>query len=1271
MVTTTPPISLPSNLKTVLKGTLVPYPVTNVVIVSESWPSWLPITGSVNFHCLSIYSNDTVSRRVLSPMLGQTRWRSELDFRPVNYPQSALFLLSGRLRWLTTLRTLHSELRGRSLMSITFNGGIPQRTDEIIWTKAAHSFVGGVTAGSWFLGVDVTGFPSSPPLLTSSYGRHLQHIIVTSSPISGKLVSKPPPGVLDSTSLCQDDQLALHPQGLLPIAGATHALIRCGSVFSPTKWLNRSLTNRELGDAYDLPQAYLPLFDSVPGMRLHTLPFLRFAPSKLLRAFAVSVLSVLHSARRGVALVSSPVVELVSGGVYHPHDAHDACDGDNSENLEEVVPDGTNAESSGKNIEESAECLARVVVQSCPEWNIYFDRFLFSGSANAPTTAREKAATHDDAAVPVFIWNDNIWEGFTDSPCVYAAASVYLYRIAKDPLDVLRHSFFLPLWKRSVVRSWRRYYVRRVSADEAYFDHDLDRQAAADCLRYVAQATWWEWDGGSRLFFWRWPESVRQPARDGFKSFIRGPLPHYRVPQRKEKDEASKQKMIPKLVKVVNRGYMIPCTVKSLTSYFHVKKGDDDIRVVYDGTKSGLNGALWAPTFGLPNVESLLSAVEETTWMSDIDVGDMFLNFQLDVDLHAYCGVDLTPYLPLLKSWMAWSRCAMGLLPSPYFCIKFLLLAAEIFRGDRLNPMNPFRFDIVRMNLPGCLNYDPTKPWVSKIKSSTGKIAADVVQYVDDLRPTGESKVECTLATRAVSAGLGYLGIQDASRKRVGPSQNSGAWTGAIVVANETDGVGVKVTMEKWNKTKLLLAEVKEEYLSCDGSRMNHKRLQRSRGYLMYVTTTYPSMVPYMKGFHLTLDGWRPHRDDDGWKFTLAEIRRQIENLDWDDVEEDSSEGKLPPVEVKAANRLLDDVETLIEMTSGEMPPLRVVRSNVIAVAHYGFGDASGSGFGSSIEGPNGLKFRHGLWGSDGNGKSSNYRELCNLVETIEEGLIDGSLVGCELFIFTDNTVAEAAFYKGNTASSRLLFSLIVRLRKIEMLGNIRLWVIHVSGKRMIAQGTDALSRGNLIEGVMSGESMINFVSLSKSAFERCQAHEDKVRLLNWCRDWMGSTTLTPLEPLEWFNRGQGYVTGELNADKVWIPVESNEYCFIWAPPPAAGRIAVEQLMISRHKRFDRLHVFVCPRLFTSEWRKKLYKVADCVIEIPAGARDFWPVEMFEPLILGIVLPFIPHAPWQLKRSTEILAVERRMREVLKDQGGDERSVLRELLLLSPRKASV
>jgi hypothetical protein len=81
------------------------------------------------------------------------------------------------------------------------------------------------------------------------------------------------------------------------------------------------------------------------------------------------------------------------------------------------------------------------------------------------------------------------------------------------------------------------------------------------------------------------------------------------------------------------------------------------------------------------------------------------------------------------------------------------------------------------------------------------------------------------------------------------------------------------------------------------------------------------------------------------------------------------------------------------------------------------------------------------------------------LVTAIEEGLASGHLPNTELFVFTDNAAAEGAFYKGNSPS-RLLFELILRLRLIDMQGQLKLHVIHVAGSRMIEQGTDGLSRG-------------------------------------------------------------------------------------------------------------------------------------------------------------------------------------------------------------------
>ena len=50
------------------------------------------------------------------------------------------------------------------------------------------------------------------------------------------------------------------------------------------------------------------------------------------------------------------------------------------------------------------------------------------------------------------------------------------------------------------------------------------------------------------------------------------------------------------------------------------------------------------------------------------------------------------------------------------------------------------------------------------------------------------------------------------------------------------------------------------------------------------------------------------------------------------------------------------------------------------------FGDASGSGFGSTWERDNGtIRYRYCLWGEDMKYSSSNLRKVLNLVDTLEK----------------------------------------------------------------------------------------------------------------------------------------------------------------------------------------------------------------------------------------------------------------------------------------------
>jgi hypothetical protein len=249
----------------------------------------------------------------------------------------------------------------------------------------------------------------------------------------------------------------------------------------------------------------------------------------------------------------------------------------------------------------------------------------------------------------------------------------------------------------------------------------IDLVPGGDAVARAANSSWFKWEDGSRPFHWRWPEFYQQVIQDGLKVHFTSAKPSYKKSQKGTRDKATRAKIIRKLEKVRARRHIGPGFVTSLTSFFAVAKGEDDIRLVYDASVSGLNNTIWVPRFPLPTIHTHLPSVEEGTWMSDLDVGEMFLNFVLHSDLRALCGVDLTEYTDDVVElgqvvWEVWQRAAMGLKPSPYQAVQGMMVAEEYIRGDRMDLKNPFRWDAVRMNLPGQVNYDPTLPSVSKIR---------------------------------------------------------------------------------------------------------------------------------------------------------------------------------------------------------------------------------------------------------------------------------------------------------------------------------------------------------------------------------------------------------------------------------------------------------------------------------------------------------------------------------------------------------------------------
>ena len=373
------------------------------------------------------------------------------------------------------------------------------------------------------------------------------------------------------------------------------------------------------------------------------------------------------------------------------------------------------------------------------------------------------------------------------------------------------------------------------------------------------------------------------------------------------------------------------------------------------------------------------------------------------------------------------------------------------------------------------------------------------------------------------------------------------------------------------------------------------------------------------------------------------------------------------PCDVEAVPRFWQDAHALGKSMRTLVPPKRLIRGNNILIARYGFGDASGEGFGAAWEGSDGrVRYRFGVWNEDTNtGMSSNFRELTNLVETVETMEENGELDGVELFLFTDNDVAEGTFYKG-TSSSKPLFELILRLKEIEVNNLLRLHLIHIAGTRMILQGADGLSRGSLAEGVMTGKCMQSFVPLGKSA-----VHAEPA-LLEWIKGWWGTKSRQNIEvmkPEDWFLKGHDVIGFVKNCDGIDVPhISSGTY--IWSPPPCAAETVVEELRKARQKRHQSNYIFVCPKVLKRRWLGQVYKAADLVIEIKAG-RGYWPHSQHESLILALFFPFLGYRPWQLRHTATIRKVDSKMRELLKLPEAAEGNFLRKFCLWQETLASL
>jgi hypothetical protein len=765
-------------------------------------------------------------------------------------------------------------------------------------------------------------------------------------------------------------------------------------------------------------------------------------------------------------------------------------------------------------------------------------------------------------------------------------------------------------------------------------------EGGLDAIQRGANASWFEWLEGSAPLFWNWAGRYQRAVRDGQPHYLTGPFgPPFLRPQSSHRDPSKQELIRAKVVKVQKLDHIKAGNVVSGTSFFSVDKGVTDIRMVYNGTSCGLNKALYAPHFGLPTVRETLRAILPGYYQCDLDVQDQFLNFKLHKSLREHSGVDVHKVRSVTPEdadwegqrpsrWERWERNWMDLRDSPYRSIQWQVrLKLEVYSNMRALA-NPFHWDHVKLNLPGSVGYRADLPWVMKVRAD-GLLALEVFVYVDDVRVTGATADLAWWAARAYAAWCSKLGVQDAARKRTSASRTPGPWAGTVTHTDREQVCGM-VSQEKWEKTQLLIRELKD---MMERGRLPLQQLLEIRGFLIYVVRTYTWLNPYIKGLHLTIDSWRPGREESGFKLKGKEWLRAMEI--WAatkslpcrrEDEEDTGHTirRTPeeaPVEVEPAPRLGRDVDCLLELTKTSEPPRQLYREKHV-MAFFVIGDASGAGKGVAVVEQYGVDYESGPWKMKWRKESSNVREAENLTNRIERLAESEELFEHEVFVMTDNSAFEGAYYKGHSPNKKLN-DIVFRLHKSVRDGGFILHVIHISGKRMKATGVDGLSRGDLSEGILAGADPLAFLPFNLGAGERSKGGVE-----SWVRSWWRTK-----KGEDW----GGLPLVEVTAESMF-ELKNLEAARLWLAPPAMMEVALELFNEDRMAHPHWPHVFVVPRLMTHLWQKNLGKDADVLFTVPTGV-SFWASSQFEPLIVAIVFPLahVPSytGPWVVKGTDE------------------------------------
>jgi hypothetical protein len=143
-------------------------------------------------------------------------------------------------------------------------------------------------------------------------------------------------------------------------------------------------------------------------------------------------------------------------------------------------------------------------------------------------------------------------------------------------LDKMRKGLHV-VWKRKVERDFVEWFH---GSEHRYDDREDIWAAGMRACVHARRSDWWDWGGGSTIFFWRWPRQYMDKAMVGDPPYFVGDPPESMEKQPAYTDKDTQAKVRSKVQAVMDKGYIVRCSpteIRSLMFMFDVPKGEDDV----------------------------------------------------------------------------------------------------------------------------------------------------------------------------------------------------------------------------------------------------------------------------------------------------------------------------------------------------------------------------------------------------------------------------------------------------------------------------------------------------------------------------------------------------------------------------------------------------------------------------------------------------------------------------------------------------------------------